>query len=110
SSSLSSSSSLLAICTGREREEAGAGEMVDGDGNDAEQQRQTILKLKRVLAHLANERTFLAWVRVTGKMFSAGVLSLALAARTTGSYTVVFVIVSMVYFALCPYIVFIGNS
>lgn len=107
-SSSSSSSSLLARCRGAGRE-VGPSE-VDGDGDGGEQQRRAILKLKRMNAHLANERTFLAWIRATAKMFTAGVLSLALAAETTGSYPVVFVAVSLVYFALCPYIVFIANN
>eukprot|EP00904_Undaria_pinnatifida_P007721 jgi/Undpi1/4079/HiC_scaffold_16.g07446.m1 len=88
--------------------ETGANE-VDGDRHNAEHQRRAILKMKRVNAHLANERTFLAWVRVTTKMFTAGVLSLTLAAEATASYRVVFVVMSSAYFALCPYVVFVGN-
>ena len=100
---------MLPRCRGGEREETGANE-VHGDGYDGEQQRRTILKMKRMLAHLANERTFLAWVRVTGKMFTAGVLSLYLAAGTTGFYNTFLVGASLVYVALCPVIVFIGYS
>ena len=77
---------------------------------DPEQQRRGILKLKRILAHLANERTLLAWVRVMAKLFSAGSLSMTLAAATEGANTVILVVLGVMYFVLCPYVVFIGSS
>lgn len=77
---------------------------------DPEEQRQSLLKLKRILAHLANERTLLAWVRVMGKLFTAGTLSMTLAAESHGGYTVSFFVLGMVYFAMCPYVVFVGSS
>lgn len=73
------------------------------------EQRNAIVTLKRILAHLANERTYLAWVRVSAKLFSAGALSLTLAAKTSGDYSVCFALLGLVYFALCPYLVFVGH-
>lgn len=72
-------------------------------------QRRTILKMKRINAHLANERTFLAWVRAMQKMFTAGGLSIQLAAKG-GAYGVSFVILGIAYLALCPLIVYIGDD
>lgn len=80
-----------------------------GETCDPEEQRQSLLKLKRILAHLANERTLLAWVRVMAKLFTAGTLSMTLAAESHGGYTVSFVVLGMVYFAMCPYVVFVGS-
>lgn len=82
----------------------------DAFGNDETPagQRGSIVKMKRINAHLASERTYLAWVRAMGKLFTAGTLSLTLASNTSGSYSVCFVLVGLVYFALCPYVVFVG--
>lgn len=82
-------------------------EWVPGESSP-EGQRRTILKMKRINAHLANERTFLAWVRAMQKMFTAGGLSIELAAKG-GAYGVCFVILGLAYIALCPLIVFIGG-
>lgn len=78
------------------------------DGDTPDEQRGSILKLKRILAHLANERTFLAWVRVAGKLFTAGTLSLTLGEKSSNSYSLFFVLLGLVYFSLCPYVVFVG--
>ena len=92
------------------RGERGADE-VDGDGYNPDHQRNAILKLKRINAHLANERTLLAWVRVVGKMFTAGVLSLSLAGGTGNrTFALCFTAMGMVYFAMGPYVVIIGAS
>lgn len=82
-------------------------ELANAEGR-GQQQRGSILKLKRILAHLANERTFLAWTRVSGKTFTAGILSLTLAAQTSGIYAACFALLGFVYFALGPYVVFVG--
>lgn len=81
-----------------------------GEMCDPEEQRQSLLKLKRILAHLANERTLLAWVRVMAKLFTAGTLSMTLAAESHGGYTVSFFVLGMVYFVMCPFVVFIGSN
>lgn len=86
------------------------GNETNEDENNAKHQRRSILKVKRVLAHLANERTFLAWVRAMGKLFTAGALSFALASSSSSSFGVFFLVLSLVYFALCPYVVFIGAT
>eukprot|EP00752_Nemacystus_decipiens_P014391 g12800.t1 len=92
------------------RGERGADE-VDGDGFNPDHQRNAILKLKRINAHLANERTLLAWVRCVGKMFTAGVLSLSLAGATGDrTFALCFAAMGMVYFAMGPYVVFVGAS
>lgn len=105
-----SSSSSTSGGGARGRGERGADE-VDGDGDNPDHQRSAILKLKRINAHLANERTLLAWVRCVGKMFTAGVLSLSLAAATGDrTYATCFAAMGMVYFAMGPYVVFVGAS
>lgn len=90
------------------RTASGSGGDAFGDDETPAGQRGSIVKIKRINAHLASERTYLAWVRAMGKLFSAGTLSLTLARNTTGSYSVCFVLVGLVYFALCPYVVFVG--
>lgn len=80
----------------------------NGSDRSPSEQRGRIVKIKRILAHLANERTYLAWVRAMGKMFTAGTLSLTLAGKTSGGYSVCFVFVGLAYFGLCPYVVFLG--
>ncbi len=116
----SSSMSLLSPSSSSSRGAPGGGggggggashEQLDGDGGNPEHQRDAILKLKRINAHLANERTFLAWVRCVGKMFTAGVLSLSLAGSTGNrEYSLCFAGMGMVYFAMGPYVVFVGAS
>ncbi|CAN0332811.1 unnamed protein product [Ectocarpus sp. 12 AP-2014] len=109
SSSSSSVSSLFPRGKSRENGGGGGGRRGEADEDDPEQQRSAILKLKRINAHLANERTLLAWVRAVGKMFSAGVLCLSLAGDGySPTYTVCFVGMGMVYFAMGPYVVFVG--
>ncbi|CAM9360397.1 unnamed protein product [Discosporangium mesarthrocarpum] len=66
--------------------------------------------LKRILTHLANERTYLAWVRVEAKMFAVGVTSLGIAAKTGGKYSFFLVAMGMVYISLCPTVVFLGHK
>lgn len=87
------------------------GDEVDGDGYNPDHQRKAILKLKRINAHLANERTMLAWVRCVGKMFTVAVLSLSLAGSAGDStFSLCFSTMGMVYVAMGPYVVFVGAS
>lgn len=88
---------------------AGAEDEVDGDGNNPDHQRTAILKLKRINAHLANERTLLAWVRCVGKMFSAGVLCLTLASESGGGSSLGFLGMGAVYLSMGPYVVYVGS-
>lgn len=109
SASLLSPSSSSSSLRGGDRNERGANE-IDGDAHNPHHQRSAILKLKRINAHLANERTFLAWVRCVGKMVTAAVLSLSLGSGTSASFALCFVAMGSVYLALCPYVVFVGAS
>eukprot|EP00903_Cladosiphon_okamuranus_P016292 g15024.t1 len=112
----SSSTSTSTSGSGSVRGRGGGGgerghDEVDGDGDNPEHQRNAILKLKRINALLANERTMLAWVRCVGKMFSAGVQSLSLASATGDrTFALVFAAMGMVYVAMGPYVVFVGAS
>ncbi|CAN0109701.1 unnamed protein product [Hapterophycus canaliculatus] len=104
---LSPSSSSSSLRGGDGRAERGAHD-VDGDAHNPDHQRAAILKLKRINAHLANERTFLAWVRCMGKMVTAAVLSLSLGSSAGASFAFCFVGMGSVYLAMCPYVVFVG--
>ncbi|CAM9638399.1 unnamed protein product [Pylaiella littoralis] len=109
--SLSSSSAGGGGGGGARRRERGAGadNEVDGDGHNPDHQRTAILKLKRINAYLANERTLLAWVRCVGKMFTVGVLCLTFADESGGGYALYFLGIGVVYFSMGPYVVYIGS-
>lgn len=117
-SRVSSSTSLLSRSSssgggggeGRRERGAGAEDQVDGDGNNPDHQRTAILKLKRINAHLANERTLLAWVRCVGKMFTAGVLCLTLANESGGGSSLGFLGMGAVYLLMGPYVVYVGST
>ncbi|CAM9575657.1 unnamed protein product [Choristocarpus tenellus] len=75
---------------------------------DPKSTRSEWVDLKRILSHLANERTYLAWVRVGSKMFSLGLNGVGFASKASRTPAELFFSLGMLYIILCPFVIFLG--